>query len=261
MPTTRPDPVPLFFQEYGAGPPLVILHGLFGSLDNWHTLARKLGETFRVFAVDQRNHGRSPHSPEFSYTAMAEDLRAFLDERGVKKSALIGHSMGGKTAMQFAVTYPRRVTHLIVVDIGPQAYERQHNLVLEALCGLDLKDFSTRGEVDAALAKQLDDPSVRQFLLKNLKREEDGTFGWKMNLPVIRDRYDEVNAALQGDEIFEGPVLFVRGTKSPSLTRAAVDAARSRFPDAQLVEVDSGHWVHAEKPDAFLGLVLDFLSI
>ena len=260
MPSDLPQPLPLFYQEYGSGPPLLILHGLFGSFDNWHTLVRRFAAHRHVFALDQRNHGRSPHSPVFSYVAMAEDLRKFLDDRNLERVAVLGHSMGGKTAMQFAVTYPRRVSRLVVVDISPQAYGRRHDEILEALCDLDLKGLRTRADADKALSARIESPAVRQFLLKSLKREVDGTFGWKMNLPVIRDRYEEVNVGLQGEGAFDGPALFVRGTRSPYLSRSDVDAGRRWFPQAQVSEIDSGHWVHAEQPDAFFAAVEKFLS-
>ncbi|MBI3798478.1 MAG: alpha/beta fold hydrolase, partial [Deltaproteobacteria bacterium] len=174
--------MPLHFESSGHGHPLLILHGLFGSLENWRTLSKVLSQSFQVFALDQRNHGHSPHSEVFNYRVMTEDLKEFLQHQGLSAIHLLGHSMGGKTAMQFALTYPEDVDKLIVVDIAPKAYPPGHDDIFAALFSLPVQDFRSRQEADAALAQHLPDLALRQFLLKNLEREATGGFHWRINL-------------------------------------------------------------------------------
>ncbi len=249
----------LFFQEYGEGFPIVILHGLFGSIDNWHSVARRFSGQFRVFTVDQRNHGRSPHSETFDYDVMTEDLRVLLTSLDIDEAHLIGHSMGGKTAMQFALTHPTKVRKLVVVDIAPKSYPPHHDSLLDALCNLDLKRFESRQQIDAALAREIPSEVVRQFLMKNLRRDEANSFLWKMNLPVIRRHYEKVNALVESDRPFEGEVLFIRGTRGDYITETDFPQIKRLFPKANVADVDSGHWIHAEAPEEFQKIVLDFL--
>ena len=249
-------------QRFGAGPPLIILHGLLGSSDNWRTLSRAVfGAHFEVFTVDQRNHGRSPHSDVFDYPAMVEDLAAFMDARGLAAARLLGHSMGGKTAMHFALTYPERVEALLVVDIAPKAYSPRHTALLEALRALDLAAYRTRAEIDAALRPQIPSDGIRNFLLKNLQRDGQGGYGWKMNLDVIYRHYDRLNGVMEADGTFEGPTLFVRGGASDYVADEDTELIISFFPEAEIVTIDgAGHWVHAEKPQEFGEVVLGFLG-
>lgn len=249
----------LHFRDHGSGEPLIILHGLFGSLDNWETLARRLGTSWRVLTVDQRNHGRSPHADAHSYPALADDLAAFIAEHRLAPVHLVGHSMGGKTAMRFALDRPEQVRSLIVVDIASRTYGRHHDHVFDALCELDLSLFTTRREVDEALAPSLPSPAVRQVLLKNLRRNDDGMFGWKMNLPAIRRRYDEMLAAIDGDRPFEKPALVIRGTRADYVADSDLPALRRLFPAVEVGEIDAGHWVHAEAPEEFAAMVESFL--
>ena len=250
----------LHSQEYGSGHPLIILHGLFGSLDNWHSLSKILGGSFRVFAVDQRNHGRSPHSDIFTYEALAEDLGEFLDEHKLKSAHVLGHSLGGKTAMQFALTYAHRVDKLIVVDIAPRAYPPVHDEIFDAMIPLDLRTYSSRQAVDEAMAKKIPDVATRQFLMKNLGRDESGGFRWKVNLEAIKKNYDEIARAIESDSTFTKPTLFVRGERSGYVRDSDVPDIRKLFPQAEIAGLDTGHWVHAEAPQAFSGLVLEFLQ-
>ena len=254
------ETVQLHSKEFGSGEPLIILHGLFGSLDNWQTLARRLAESWRVITVDQRNHGHSPHADVHTYAAMAADLRAFLAEHRLSPVRLLGHSMGGKTAMRFALDSPDDVRSLTVVDIAPRAYSRHHDHILDALCGLDLARFTTRRDIDAALAVSLPDPAVRQVLLKNVRRTDAGKFGWKMNLPVIRDQYDELLAEIRGNRPFAKPALFLRGGKSDYVRESDLPSIRLLFPNADVAEIDAGHWLHAEAPDEFARILDAFLK-
>jgi esterase len=250
----------LNYQRYGQGAPLIILHGLFGSLNNWNTLSKRLGEHYQVFAVDQRNHGASPHSEQSSYPLMAEDLRAFMQEQQLDSAHLLGHSMGGKTAMQFALSYPEQVEKLIVVDIAPNAYPPHHDMILDALCGLDLSQHSSRAALDQALAHTIDSRPVRQFLLTNVTRDDAGRFTWKMNLDGIKQSYDRIIGAIEQHGRFDKPALFVRGETSDYIQDSDQPAIEALFPQAQILTIaGSGHWVHAEAPEDFLAVVLDFL--
>ncbi|MGH7970241.1 MAG: alpha/beta fold hydrolase, partial [Limisphaerales bacterium] len=176
----------LHYRTYGDGPPLIILHGLFGSLDNWHSISSKLAERFRVLAVDQRNHGRSPHSDQMSYEVMAADVSGLLEHEKIPCAHIMGHSMGGKTAMQMALLFPQQVESLIVVDIAPKIYPPIHHKIIEALGGLDLARFQSRKEMEEALAAAIPELSLRQFLLKNARRKADGSFEWQIGLDEIR---------------------------------------------------------------------------
>jgi esterase len=252
----------LAFQRFGTGPPLLILHGLLGSSDNWRTLSRTVfGAHFDVFAVDQRNHGGSPHSDAVGYPAMVEDLVEFMEAHGLAAARLLGHSMGGKTAMQFALTHPERVEALVVVDIAPKAYAPRHTALLDALRGLDLEAYRTRAEIDAALRPEVPDDRVRNFLLKNLQRDGQGRYAWKVNLDALYRHYDRLNAGLAADGTFDGPVLFVRGGASDYVADEDVEAMVRFFPRAEVVTIDgAGHWVHTERPQAFAEVVLGFLG-
>jgi len=251
----------LFYNKYGTdGPPLLILHGLLGANGNWHTLSRTaFSEIATVYAIDQRNHGRSPHSDTIDYPTMAEDLKAFIHDQGLGRAHVLGHSMGGKTAMQTALTYPDLVDHLIVVDIAPKAYPPHHKPLLDALARIHPPDYDSRDEIDAALAQDVSSWPIRQFLLKNLKYDGE-TYTWKMNLDAIRAHYEDLNAAVTGEMPFDGPVLFVRGGDSDYVTDEDLPRIRELFPAVDVVTVDgAGHWVHADKPDELAAVVRDFL--
>lgn len=247
----------LNYKSFGKGDPIIILHGLFGMLDNWQTIAKQLAEQYTVYIVDQRNHGRSPHRPEMNYRLMAEDLKEFMESHWIFKSHIVGHSMGGKTAMQFALDYPDMVDKLVVIDIAPKAYADGHTPIFEALMELDLPKLESRSQADKQLRQRISDYGVRQFLLKNLARSNAGGFRWKMNLPVIYENYDNVLEATVGDRPFEGRALFVKGSRSPYIQTEDEAQIRKLFPRARIEIVgNAGHWVHAERPAALLALLL-----
>ncbi len=250
----------LFYREYGKGEPLIILHGLFGSADNWMTQAKMLSEHYHVYTVDQRNHGLSPHSPDHDYLAMTEDLNDFLDQHNLKQAILIGHSMGGKTAMNFAIRYPAKAKKLIVVDIMPKAYPIHHDRILDGLKSLNIKLLTSRNQADAALAHYVDEPGVRQFLLKNLSREQGGGFSWKMNLAAIDQNIEEMGAALVVNGQYQGPALFIIGARSNYYAFGDEAIIKKYFPNFSLVEMETGHWVQAEKPKEFVEEVRRFLN-
>lgn len=252
----------LFFREYGDGEPLTILHGLFGAGGNWHTLSRReFGSVRRVVVPDLRNHGESPHDARMDYPSMAEDVIELWDRMGLDSSDLVGHSMGGKVAMQVALAYPERVRRLVVVDIAPKAYPRGHDVILEALKEARPEERTSREEVDGELAKSIEDISVRQFLLKNLRRTGDDGLAWQLNLDAIASSYDLIRGGLDAFSTFEGPTLFIRGGRSPYVREDDLELIRAYFPQAQLATIpQAGHWVHAEAPEEFAREVLAFLA-
>jgi esterase len=250
----------LHFREFGEGPPLLILHGLLGSLDNWLTQAQKLAAHFEVFVPDHRNHGQSPHADEFDYEAMAGDLLEFVNEHQLGTVHLLGHSMGGKTAMRFAQLHPDRVDKLVVVDMSPREYAPRYGEILAAMQALDLAEFERRDQVEVALATVVPDKNLRQFLLKNLRRDTSGALRWKPNLAALRTNYANVRHSLRHTEKFTGPVLFVRGGRSDYLRDEDIDPIQQLFPRATMATIAAaGHWVHAEAPVEFLRVVTEFL--
>lgn len=252
----------LNYQETGEGKPMVILHGLFGSLDNWRTLARVFSDHFRVISVDQRNHGKSPHSDEMNYPAMADDLAELVDHLGLNEIVLVGHSMGGKTAMQFAVQYPALLADLIVVDMSPQAYPPQHKDIIAALERVPINTVSSREQVDEHLAESIPQPAIRQFLMKGLKRLPGNRFAWKFNLDVLSAKYDNILVAIEPEQRVQVPALFLGGERSPYLKQVSVQELRQLFPQAELDFVPrAGHWVHAEAPKAFAEKIGERLGV
>ncbi len=250
----------LNYKIVGTGKPLVILHGLFGSADNWLSIARELDKEFTMYLVDQRNHGDSPHDDEWNYEVMVEDLKELLDDEGLDKAYLMGHSMGGKTVMNFALKYPERVEKLIVADIAPRYYPVHHESILEGLNSLDLKTISSRKEADDALANYISEPGIRQFLLKSLGRDADG-FVWKINLPVITKNIENVGEALPEGESFEGPTLFLAGANSNYVQQKDLPEILEFFPNYELEFVqNAGHWLHAEQPHAVVEEIRKFLK-
>ena len=204
----------LNFKSFGQGFPVIILHGLFGMLDNWQTIAKKLANQYTVYIVDQRNHGRSPHFPDFNYQVLADDLQSFMEDNWIYEAHIIGHSMGGKTAMQLALAYPEIVKKLIVVDIAPKQYQAGHQAIFEALLSLDLATINNRKEAATHLGAMIKDPGTQQFLLKNLSRNSNGQYEWKMNLPVIHKYYERILENVQMEEPFQYPTLFIKGGQS-----------------------------------------------
>lgn len=253
----------LAYREYGSGQPLIILHGLFGQSDNWNTLAKRFAEKgFRVFAVDQRNHGLSPHSTEWDYHVMASDLNEFITFHDLKDPILLGHSMGGKTVLFYDLLYPKVAKKIIVVDIAPRAYEPHHEAVLKALNAVDFTEINTRKEAEAILNEYISDFGTKQFLLKNIYWKEDASkqMAWRFDLRTITEKYDNIGVEVpQG--LSDTPALFIRGDKSNYITDTDEKHISARFSDYKLETVNnSGHWVHAEQPDAFFNDVMAFIA-
>ncbi len=251
----------LNYKTFGKGDPVIILHGLFGTLDNWQTLAKRIAEEYMVYLVDQRNHGRSPHSVEHSYPLMAEDLRVFMEAEWLHEAHIIGHSMGGKAAMQFALNYPEMVSKLVVVDIGPNQNTGNHQSVFDAFFSVEINQLSSRTEAMNLMKKHVSDQGILQFLLKNLSRKKDGGFKWKMNLEALYKNYKAILAEVKGEEIFTGETLFIKGAKSDYLQKSDLKDIQTLFPNAEMVTIeDAGHWVHAEQPELLLQAVLHFFE-
>jgi len=249
----------LNFKVYGAGPPLVICHGLFGMLDNWQSLAKIWAQDFTVYVVDQRNHGKSPHTSEFNYALLAEDLAAFMESQWMYEAFLLGHSMGGKTVMQTAIDFPDMVEKMVVVDMGPEANEAGHHTIFDAMLSLPLDQLKSRGEAEELLAKQIKERGTRQFLMKNLSRKPAGGFRWKMNLTALKANYPEILAPISA-AVYEGPSLFIRGGKSDYLPETLGVSTLDRFPSAEMHTIASaGHWVHADQPAELAEVVRQFL--
>jgi pimeloyl-ACP methyl ester carboxylesterase len=252
--------VKLNFKKSGTGPPLVILHGLFGSLDNWFSIAKELMLEYTLYLVDQRNHGDSPHADEWNYAVMVDDLKELLDDEGLEKVHLMGHSMGGNTVMNFAVTYPERVEKLIVADIAPRYYPIHHQTILEGLNSLNLNQIKSRKEADDQLAQYIPELGVRQFLLKSLTRNSEG-FAWKVNLKVITENIENVGEALPEGTIFEGSTLFLAGANSNYIQEKDVPDILDHFPNYELQIIpNAGHWLHAEQPLAVVEEMRRFLG-
>lgn len=261
----------LFFRREGKGPAMVILHGLYGSSDNWIGIARKLAEKYTVYCVDLRNHGRSPHHPDHSYKAMKADVAEFFEDHKIETAVLLGHSMGGKLAMDFAADYPERIGKLIVVDIAPKNYLQEdesqfylHRNIFMAMLETDISRFKTRGQVEDRLAEKIGDPRIIQFLVKNIVTDhETHQFRWRLNVEALYDNLEEIVEGVNSDRfsdrlpIVAYPVTFIRGLLSPYIKDVDIPTIRKIYPDATIVDIPgAGHWLHAEQPELFLSAVM-----
>ncbi|WP_258100370.1 alpha/beta fold hydrolase [Marinoscillum pacificum] len=251
----------LNFRKYGSGHPLFVLHGVFGSSDNWQTLGKGFSEHFTTYLIDLRNHGNSPHSDEMNYQVMTDDLLELMEDEGLESIYLVGHSMGGKTAMHFATMNPDKVDKLIVVDIAPKYYPPHHQQIFEGFHSINLATLQSRKEADDQMAKVITEFGVRQFILKNLGRDSDNNFEWKLNLAAIEANIDQVGSGIADNAVYEKPTLFIGGKKSNYIKEEDYSLISSHFPEAKIEMIDdAGHWVHAEKPKELFELVIDFLS-
>ena len=259
----------LFFRKYGEGPPLIILHGLYGSSDNWVSVGRELAENFEVYLIDQRNHGQSPHSPDHNYSLMKEDLREFMDQHSIDKAIIKGHSMGGKTAIFFAADYPERISHLIVVDISPRSYKttnssqlKMHESIIRAMYNLDFYGIQNRQEIGDILSKSIPQDRIRQFLLKNVHRTKNNEYSWSINIKTIRNEIQNIMGGLDENhpEIIGFPVLFINGEESDYIIDKDREIIKRIFPYADFESIpNAGHWLHAEQPEIFMKKVKDFI--
>ncbi|MGG5488296.1 alpha/beta fold hydrolase [Flavobacteriaceae bacterium 144Ye] len=245
----------------GQGKPFVILHGFLGMSDNWKTLGKKFSEEgFEVHLVDQRNHGHSFHDDNFDYETLSEDLRHYFEAHNLSEAIVLGHSMGGKTAMLFATQNPNLVSKLIVADISPRFYPIHHDAILEGLSSLDFSEIKSRGAADKQLANYVSDFGTRQFLLKNLYWKEKGQLALRMNLQVLKENVSEVGEALPLHAKFEKETLFLRGDKSEYIALQDETIIKQHFSNVNIVTIaNAGHWLHAENPDDFFNEVMQFI--
>lgn len=255
--------ITLNYKILGEGQPVVVLHGLFGMLDNLQLFAKGLADKdFMVFLVDQRDHGRSPHTNEFSYSVLSEDLLHFTESQWLHQTIIIGHSMGGKTTLQFLVDHPGIVTKAVIIDIGIKKYPGGHENILEALQALSLKDKTSREEVQSALLEKIPDLGTVLFLMKNLSRnKENHRFEWKMNLPLLVKNYNNILSGIKIDGEIDTDILFVRGQLSNYIQDEDIPEIKKHFPNAQFATIpDAGHWVHADNLPALLSEIITFLE-
>ncbi len=240
---------------------MIILHGFLGSCDNWLTVSKQLATHFRIFLIDQRNHGRSEWTTIHNYETMAEDLKEFIESHEIKNPIIVGHSMGGKTVMQFSAKYPQLFSKMVVVDISPKLYIGNHLQILDGLNTIHLQNLANRTEADTLLAQFEPDFGTRQFLLKNLYKDESNNFAWRMNLKILTEQYQNVLQAINFKQPMSKPSYFIRGGKSDYIIDREIPALQLLFPKIQLKTVaNSGHWVQAEQPQAFLEALLALIS-
>jgi pimeloyl-ACP methyl ester carboxylesterase len=245
----------------GKGEPLIVLHGFLGMGDNWKTLALKFSDTYEVHLVDQRNHGRSFHDDDFSYEDMVEDLLRYIESKNLNRVTILGHSMGGKTGMLFAVEHPDLVNKLIVADIAPRFYPLHHQHILEALNAVDFEKVTLRNDIEEIFKKHISEMGVRQFLLKNVYRNSEGKLSYRFNLEALEAQIDEVGVALPSRSVFEGPVLFLKGENSGYIGPDDEGLIHAHFPTSEIISIsNSGHWLHAENPVDFYNNVVRFLG-
>ena len=263
----------LFYRKLGKGDSLIILHGLYGCSDNWLSIARILANNYQVYIPDLRNHGNSPHDMKHDYHVLVEDLLEFCNEHNIQKTILIGHSMGGKLAMSFALLFPYMIEKLVIIDISPRSYlnvesfrehKKQHDEIIHALLNVDFKKIKNRTDVDELLSESIKSKRIRQFLLKNLKRNKDSSYQWKFNLKAIHENLEKTMDSivlLSENKTCLSPALFIKGTNSNYILDSEEEDIKNTFPSSAIVRIkDAGHWVHAEKTDIFLAEIETFLA-
>lgn len=249
----------LNFKRFGEGPPVVLLHGLFGSLENLGVLSRNLSQYFSVYALDLPEHGRSAHSDHTSIGKLSQQVKAWCDAQQLSDVALVGHSLGGKVSMELALSSPALVSRLAVLDIAPVKYSGHHTAIFKGLLALQPAELKSRSEAEHQLSEYVDEAAVRSFLLKNLEKR-GGAYGWRMNLPVLhRDYHHLLESNRQAR--YPGPTLFLGGARSGYIAEQYHSEIFSRFPQADIEFVDdAGHWLHAEQPERVLSILYGFLN-
>ncbi|HPE33664.1 MAG TPA: alpha/beta fold hydrolase [Bacteroidales bacterium] len=253
----------LFYRHYGKGQPLIILHGIFGVSDNWVTFAKEMSENYEIFIPDQRNHGHSQHHPTHNYFAMCADLQEFIQQNTIQNPIILGHSMGGKVAMHFALEHPDKLKALIVADISLRTYQRryQHLNMIDAMLGVDFNKAASRQEIEEQLKPHIKEDRIRLFAMKNLYRRQRGQFAWRLNLEAINLNMDEIFEGIHSDKTFEKPTLFIRGGKSDYVKYEDYDQIYRNFPKAVIKTIENaGHWIHSDEPDTFRNMVREFLE-
>lgn len=263
----------LFYRKYGNGPPLIILHGLYGSSDNWATIAKELGKTFTVYLPDQRNHGQSPHHETHDYKSMSDDIYELATDLKLKKFFLAGHSMGGKTAITFTIRWPGMINGLLIADISPFTNENfkilsynEHLSILKAILSIDLTTISSREDAESRLSESIQSDKVRSFILKNLQRTSEKKFSWKLNASSLLNNLNNIiegidHLDLLNQYISGFPVIFLKGSESNHLPAEDYSNIRKIFPAAEFIEISkAGHWLHADRPDVVIASILKLLN-
>jgi esterase len=263
----------LFFRKYGEGPPLIILHGLYGSSDNWVSIARELASSFTVYLPDQRNHGLSPHSSIHTYSSLRDDLFELVSDLKLRKFFLAGHSMGGRTAMAFALKWPEMLNGLLVADITPfnnkliREWETKlHRTILDAMLSIDLKNFKNRKDVESVLASKINSKREIELIMKNLQRTNNNLFVWKINITSLMNNISSIMEGIELDNSADNqingfPVIFVKGEKSDYLPKSHFNDILKLFPSAEFINIqNAGHWIHSEKPDEIVKYIRSMLG-
>jgi pimeloyl-ACP methyl ester carboxylesterase len=253
----------LFCRQFGSGPPMVILHGLFGISDNWVSIARTLGEQYTVYVPDLRNHGQSPHSPAFDFSVLEGDLLELTEEYSLENPVLMGHSLGGKTAMYYTLHHPQSIKKLIIVDISLRKapVNAEHQELIDAMLGVDFTNVSARSDVGRQLESKVRSQRLRQFLMKNIYWRDDKTLDWRLNLYAINENLLNIFEGVDVQGRYTGPVLFIRGGLSDYIPDKDLEELKNKFPGALVKTIPgAGHWVHADAPGEFLKEVRAFLD-
>jgi pimeloyl-ACP methyl ester carboxylesterase len=253
----------LFYRSFGEGRPVIILHGIFGISDNWVTIGRRLAEKFEVFIPDQRNHGQSPHSDTFNYFSMVDDLNEFIEDHQLIKPILIGHSMGGKVAMNFTLEHPHKVDKLIVVDMSVRKYpSRQHHLnILNAMMSIDFDHVSSREDVEYRIGNSVESPKITRFILKNLYRIGKKRLAWRININSLYNNIENVFEGIDNAYTSSVEALFIKGGRSDYILEGDYGLILQKFPNAKFKTIaEASHWVHADAPDELCKTFSDFLS-
>lgn len=262
----------LFYRKYGSGPPLIILHGLYGSSDNWIPIAKMISGNFTIYIPDIRNHGKSPHSGIHNYDAISDDISELTEELGFENIFLAGHSMGGKAAVRFAMRWPDKIKGLLIADIAPFTDEKkisdaydQHYSILSAMLNTDIESADSRDIIENLLARQISSDKIRGFIMKNLQRNEDNRFSWKLNVHALLENLPGILASLPYEGALQYPltgfpVTFLKGENSAYLDTEDFREILRFFPAAELKIIENtGHWLHAENPDAVAKALLELL--
>jgi len=251
----------LFYRKTGTGNPILLLHGLFGSAENWMNIANGLRDAGQLYLLDMRNHGRSPHSHVFDYTVMVEDVYEFLGDLNLRQVSMVGHSMGGMIAMNFALSYPHRINNLVVIDIAPRLYPIHHQNIVDGLLSIDINQIKTREQADDQLSRFIEQSQIRQFLLKNLYRTTSGKFVWRLNLPVIAQNLSMLGQGIESEKTFTKSCLFIRAALSDYIRVEDEALIKKLFPRARIVTVENTtHWLPAENPAAVITTIKSFFN-
>ncbi len=260
----------LFYRKYGEGFPLIILHGLYGCSDNWVSIGKELSKTFKVFIPDLRNHGHSPHSNEHNYRVMTTDLIEFMNSHSIEKAILLGHSMGGKIAMNFSLSYPERVTKMIILDIAPKTYSfnddiktNNHKKIINTLLNFDLTKFDNRKDIFIEFAKTNLQSNFQKFLLKNIYRDKNNNFSWRINIKAINENLSELMSGLEKELSTSNnlPCLFIKAENSNYILENDYALIKRLFPNSNIIIIKNAtHWLHIEYPKLIVKNILDFTS-